>query len=782
MIRSYIKSAWRNLLKHKSFSLINIVGLSIGIAACLIIFIYVRNELTFDQYNLEKDRIARITSFVHTPESDLRFGTSPTPLADALMRDFPEVELAVRLEPTAKLMKLNNEIIREGNFFTADQGVFSVFTFNFLEGNANEALTKPKSVVITKRIARKYFGNKPALGKTLVADGDELRVTAVIKDRPPNSDIKIDALMSHDFSTVTSWMVDLPVYTFVLLRDKNDLTRFERKLVKPRSDYGQAELDAQGATNYAIKYEVEPLSEVHFSQGKLNDTAKGNKQFNYIFSLLAVFILLIAILNYINLSTARATERAREVGVRKATGAQRAQLVYQFLFESMLLMAIAWVVAFGILQGALPFFNHLLGTEIAANWGEEALTMIVLSLVVLLLAGLYPALALSRFEPAKVLKGVWRNTSKGIFLRKAITFVQFGVAGALIMGTVVIYRQMNFIQQQDIGFNKNQLVNIDLPRDSVYRGEVRAFQQALRQRPEVHGITIGNGMKPDDYSIATTFAEKGGGKREFMCNYYAIDPQFLEVFGIPLVAGRNLSADMPTDKQEAFLVNETFVKNMGWKSGLGKSIEGWDHKGKVVGVVNDFYYKSMHNVIEPLALVYNTFPANTTTIRIKPSALPEIKTLYKKYLPSSPFDYSFVDEMIEKQYQKDHITMSLFTDFTVLAIFVSCLGLYGLVALLSAQRIREIGIRKVLGASLRQLFSIQATELMKLVSWSLIASLPLAAMIMHKWLSNYAYHITLSWWMFLIPALLIPAIALAVISREVIRSALANPVKSLKTE
>jgi putative ABC transport system permease protein len=350
------------------------------------------------------------------------------------------------------------------------------------------------------------------------------------------------------------------------------------------------------------------------------------------------------------------------------------------------------------------------------------------------------------------------------------------------MGTTVIYNQMTFIDQQDLGYNKDQLLTVELPSDSASLGAVRAFQSQLRQHPEVQGLTVGSAIKAEGITMATTFVEGNGKRREFMSNYYAIDPQFVPLFQIQLLEGRNLSDSFGTDKKEAFLVNEAFVKAMGWKSGIGQSIEGWDHKGKIVGVIKNFYYKSLHNLVEPLVLVYNTFPANTTTLKISPAGLPVVKALFKKNFPSLPFDYSFFDERIKKQYEKDRITMSLFNHFTIFAVFVSCLGLYGLVALMSVQRTREIGIRKVLGATLIHLFSIQANDFMKLVFWSLLLALPTAAIAMNQWLSNYAYRVQVSWWMFLVPAFLIPLIALAVISREVIKTALINPVKSLKTE
>jgi putative ABC transport system permease protein len=784
MIQNYLKIAWRNLLKHKGFSFINILGLAIGIGSCLIIFLYVHDELTFDLYNVKADRIARVTTRMHTPESDLVIATSPIMLAGTLKRDYPEVESTVRLLNAAAKIKFNNEIFSEESFYKTDQNIFSVFSFDFLEGSPTAALQNPRSIVITETINKKYFGKGSALGKIIACNGENLQVTGIIKDRPANSDMKIDALLSFDFSKTTVWMDDFDNFTFVLFYRKSNFNQFQRKLVDLSRKYIQPELDAGGgpggAGRYKVEFELEPLSDVHFSTGKLADMPKGNKQFNYIFSLLAVFILIIALLNYINLSTAKSTERAREVGIRKVSGATQFQLVQQFLFESFFLLAVACLLAIGMVEIGLPFFNKLLQTKLFLNWSDGILFMGIIFLVTLFFAGLYPAFVLSAFKPVQVLKGNWRHSFRGVVLRKTITITQFAIAAALIMGTTVIYNQMKYVERKDLGFNKDELLNIFLPVDSVHMSSVKAFQNDLRERPEIKGITTGGGLITASMSSTITTSE--GKRREFMCVYYPIDPQFLSVFQIPLIEGRNISDSLSTDRKEAFLVNEAFLKSMGWKSGVGRSIEGWEHKGEIVGVMKNFYFKSLHDVIEPVVMVYNTFPINTTTVKIKPRDLPVVKALFKRNLPEIPIDYSFFDEIVNKQYLKDRITMSLFNTFTILAILVSCLGLYGLVALIAVQRTKEIGIRKVLGATLKELLSLMTRDFMKLVFWALVIALPLAGIAMYRWLGSYAYHVQLSWWMFLIPVLLILFIALAVISREIIKTALSNPVTSLRSE
>ncbi len=778
MIQNYLKIAWRNLLKHKTFSVINILGLSTGIAACLIIFFYVHFESTYDQYNANADRIARITSTVKAPGSDIALACSPGALADALKQSFPEVMTTVRLDHAPQSVRSNNEVFKEEEFYKTDADIFSVFSFEFIEGNAT-ALQKPRSVVLTRSIAKKYFGNTSALGKTLVCGGEPLLVTGVVKDRPANSDLRIDALLSADLSATAGWD-DFDLYIYVLFKQGADLKSFEQRLGALGKKNIDPLLNTDGAAGYSVKLEVESLPDVHFSQGKLMDTPKGSRQSNYIFAVLAVFILVIAILNYINLSTARSFERAKEVGIRKVSGADRFQLVRQFLFESFLLVTIALLLSVVLVQVSLPLLNTLLPTPLTID-PPAALTFTgVIFIVTLLLAGLYPAFVLSGFNPVSVLKGSWRFSVKGVRLRKAITIVQFIIAAVLLVGTIVIHQQMKFIREQDLGFSKDQLLNIFLPGDDAYQGAVTAFQHDLRQQSTIKGVTVGYGMA--DATLASTYTSFEGKRRETLCTYYVIDDQFLPVFQMRLQEGRNLSDSITTDKKEAFLVNEAFLKTMGWQSGVGKEIEGLEHKGRIVGVVKDFYFKSLHNKVEPLVMVWNTFQANTTTVKIHPSDIGIVEKVFKKYFPAIAFDYAFVDEAVNRQYVQDNITMSLFNRFTVLAIFISCLGLYGLASLIVAQRTKEVSVRKVLGATMHQLLALLSKDYIKLLAWAMLIALPVAGYLMHYWLLSYAYRIQLSWWMFAIPVVLLLVITLLIIGKEVIKTALVNPVKGLRTE
>lgn len=782
MIRNYLKISWRNLLKHKSFSTINIFGLAVGIAACMIIFLYVHNELTYDQYNLKSDRIARVTTTMHAPQSDLRTATSFALMADLLVREYPEVEAAVRLEVSPKVVTLAGDFFNETAFYKADQSVFHIFSFDFVEGAAIGALEKPNSIVITETIAKKYFGSASALGKTISCSDEDFLVTAVVRDRPPNSDIRIDALLSADFSKITSWTENFSVFTFILFKTKPDFKSFEEKIAAIDEKYIQPEFITLDMY-YKTQFELEPLREVHFSKNRIMDTAKGDKEINYIFSLLAVFILIIALLNYISLSTARATERAKEVGIRKVTGAVRSQLIWQFLFESFLLVFFSWLFAITLVFFALPYLNKVLRTELTFDAVPNIFLLITLFLITVILAGLYAALVLSGFRPINVLKGSFTHSLKGVFFRKAVTIIQFAISGGLIMCTTVIYNQMKFIQEEDLGFNKDELLTINLPDDSASRSSVIAFQNELRKLPEVSDVTVGSRLTELGIGQAPAKFEVDGQWKEFACNYYQVDEHYLPVFQIQLLEGRNFSTDFGTDKAEAVLVNETFVKMAGWESAIGQEVQGFDRKGKVIGVVKNFYYKSLRNLVEPLVLVYNNNPqVNTTTVKIRNHELPAIKELHRTYFPSKVFDYVFFDDVVNSYYVQEQMTLSLFNKFTLLTIVISSLGLYGLVSLIAVQRAKEVSIRKVLGASMSELFFLISRDFISLILFALIIALPVTGIVMNSWLSNYAYHIPLTWWMFLIPFLLVLIITLAVISKEVLKIAMIKPVENLRVD
>jgi putative ABC transport system permease protein len=787
MIKSYLKIAWRNLIRHKSFSFINIGGLSIGIAACLLISLYVHYQLSYDNYHIKKDRIVRITNLMHTPENDnVNIALTPVLLATTLKHNYPEVETAIRLEPDRSIMKVNNQLFREDNVYKTDANIFDVLTYKFAEGSPSQALSDPHSIVITETVAKKYFGGSSAIGKSIIHNGQPYHVSAVLADLPENSDMKISALLPADYSKVTNWMTDdFSVYTFVLFKQKPDVAAFENKLAKISKDDLQPELNKMGAVKYSVKFTTEPLIDVHFSAGKLGDTAKGDKQLVYIFSILSIVILIIALLNYINLSTARAAERAKEVGVRKVNGALQSSLVRQFLFESFFVTLIALVIAIALTLIMLPFLNSLLQIKISF-WSSSLSFLVICGLVLAssLLTGLYPAFVLSAFSPITALKGNFRHAAKGLTLRKVITITQFVIATVMIAGAFIMNRQINFVQHRSLGYDKNQILNVSLPIDSVALLRVAPFNNALKQMSQVKGTAVQNGLSIVNsvQAKATTMVKSNGVKRELMSNYFSIDDKFIPVLNMNLTAGRNFSEGMATDKTAGFIVNEAFVQQVGWKTPIGQAIEGFDHKGHVVGVVKNFHYESMHSPIAPLVMVYTTFRPSSILVKISPDNLQLVKNAWQSYFPDVPFTFEFMDSAFNTLYQKDVTSIKLFNYFTMLSILLACLGLYGLAHLIATQRTKEIGIRKVLGAALNQLLVLLAKDFVKLIAMAAVLAIPITWLVMNKWLSSYAYHININWWLLVSPVFVILLISVLVISYQTIKVAITNPVKSLKSE
>lgn len=787
MIKSYLKIAWRNLIRHKSFSFINIGGLSIGIAACLLISLYVHYQVSFDAVQPKKERIVRVTNLMHTPENDnVNVALSPALLATFLNNNYPEVEKAVRFEPDRAVVKVNNQLFKEDNFYKTDAGVFKVFDYKFLEGTPENALTGMRDIVLTKSLAKKYFGNGSALGKDIICHKLPYRVTAVLQDLPDNTDLKFDALIPEDFSKTTTWLADdFAVYTFVLFKQKPDMAAFSKKLARISRENVQPELNKMGAVKYRIDFNVEPLADVHFSAGKMGDTVKGDKQLVYIFSALSIIILLIALLNYINLSTARAAERAKEVGVRKVNGALQSSLIRQFLLEAFFVTLIAIAIGIGLTAIALPLLNNLLGIKISF-WSSLS-GMLVVCLVVLassLLTGIYPAFVLSSFQPVTVLKSNFKQAAKGLTLRKAITITQFVIATVMIAGAFIMNRQINFVQHSSLGYDKKQVMNITLPDDSVALTRLTSFSNALRQISQVKGASIQTGLAIENGAQAksTTMVTANGRKREMMSNYFSIDDNFIPMLKMQLVAGRNFSKDMITDRKEGFIVNEAFVQQVGWKKPIGEAIEGFDHKGHVIGVVKNFHYTSMHSPIAPAVMIYQAFKAGSVLVKVAPKDLNIVKEIWQSYFPDFPFSYEFMDDAFNAAYKKDVTDIRLFNYFTVLSIVLACLGLYGLALLIAQQRTKEIGIRKVLGAALSNLLVLLGKDFVKLIALAAVMAIPITWFIMNKWLNSYAYHISVNWWLLTSPVFVILLIAISVISYQTIKVAITNPVKSLKSE
>ncbi|NIJ52292.1 ABC transporter permease [Dyadobacter arcticus] len=785
MLKDYLKIAFRNIRRRKFYAAVNVGGLAIGLAVSLTIVFYVKHEFTYDYHNDKSDRIVRITSKFETPDKPMLIASTPVLLAAYLKKDYSEIEKTARLQITEAAVKHNQWLQNEPNVYFCEQSVFEIFSFVFLEGSMADALLRPNTTVITQKFAEKYFGTAHALGRTIQINKTHYEITGVIADLPSNSDLKISVMLSRNFLDTKDWLTDdFPVYTFALFTKAPNLKSFDRKLFALSQRYIQPELKAQGADGYKLIFETEALKDVHYNVGKMGDTPKGNKQYGYLFSLLALFVLIIAVLNYINLTTSTAVERTREVGIRKANGARRGQLIFQFLFESFIITTLSVILGALILKISIPFLNSLLQISIIVEWSNMLLVAALSLLVITIFAGVYPSLMLSAFKPVQALKGTLTTNGHSIWLRKGITLFQFSLMVAMVFGVLVIRQQMKFLRNHNPGFDKDQVVAVQAPDDSVARSKMNAFATMLRQQSSVRRVTAGTDVMQMDatYPAATTIFKSNGKRKEVISSYFFIDEYFIPLLDIKLLQGRNISSGHVWDKNGAFIVNEAFVKMSGWKNPVGQAIEGFRHKGEVIGVVKDFNYESVHSPIEPLVMVYNTSPVASLMIKTNPENLSLIEGAWKNHYPDFPFEYRFLDSVFETQFRRDDVMMTLFNIFAFLTVFVSCLGLLSLVTFSTGLRIKEIGVRKVLGASVLGLVALLIKEYLYIVVLAILLASPLAFYAMNLWLCKFAYHIEISWWGCLLAGLISLTVALITVSFRSITAALANPVQSLKAE
>jgi putative ABC transport system permease protein len=781
MIRNYLKIACRNLLRNKVYSFINIGGLAIGVSVCLLMFLYVKHELAYDSFYENASRIVRITSELKTPEAPMSIALSPVLLAPALEQDYPEIKRVARFQPTAATVKFKDKLFNEGDVYYADQAVFDVFSYQFIKGNPAKALIEPNTVVITESFAKKYAGDMELLGESIQINKAFYRVTGIIQDLPSNTDLKINALLFYDFSKTTSWIDDLSVFTFALFKGKPDLELFEQKLNQLSQQYIQPEFKKMGEDGYSLVFQTEMLTNVHYSMGKLEDTPKGNKQYGYLFLFLAFFVLIIALLNYISLLTALANERAKEVSIRKINGAKRFQLIKQFLFESLLTSAISLFFSILAFEVAIPILNQWLEIHLQISWIEVSLWSSICLVLTTLLGGFYPAFVLSSFRPIEAMKGTFVSLGKSNFrLRQFITTFQFTLTVAMLIGVFVIYKQMTFMQNHHLGFDKDQVLVLQLPSDSLAQVRGSAFANSLQEHSKIRNLTLCSGLQPD--AIGATAFHVAGKRREVMTRFMFIDEQFVPLLNIKLKEGRNLSLNNVTDKKEAFIVNEAFVKMSGWEKPIGQSIEGFGYKGQVVGVVKNFNYHSLHNFIEPVAMVYNSFRSKVIMLKLNPEYLSFVKETWQSYYSDFPMEYHFLDTAFDMQYRKDLLMMTLFNAFAFLTILISCLGLFSLVIFTAERRTKEIGIRKVLGASILQITVLLSKDFLKLVLIAFVIASPIAYYFMDKWLADFAYRIEINWWIFAVAGSSAILIALLTVSWQSIKAAVANPVKSLRSE
>ena len=806
MFTTYFKIAIRCLGKNKAFSAINILGLSIGMAVCFIILLFVQDELSYDQFNVKADNIYRIEFKANINGGKINESNVMPPVARALQNDYPEVKEVTRLRTLG-----NPRVLIDGKQFSdasmvfVDSNFFSVFTIAFLQGNAKTALLHPHSMVISKALAHTYFGNENPLGKLISFskrdNSPPFTVTGVFDKIPSNSHFHFDmfgSMVTDPEERSNSWMTS-NYFTYAVLRDGYDHKKLEAKLPGMVEKYmGPQIQQSMGVTltqfrtkGNELGFALQPVTAIHLYGDSVSEFEPGGDiRYVYIFSIIALFMLLIACINFINLSTAGAAKRAKEVGVRKVMGSRKQDLVKQFLLESLLITIMSLCISAILVKLALPVFNDLSGKNLSFGFQlKPMIALAALGLLVSLLAGMYPAFFLSSFKPIATLKGKLTAQTNTYNLRSGLIVFQFFIAICLITGTIVVYEQMKFIQTTKLGYDKEQLLVLN--NSWALGNKERVYRDQLLNDPRIENVTI-SGYKPVGPSNNNNALAYPEGQENQLMNTleYQIDEQYIPTLGMQLITGRNFSPAMPTDSQ-AMIINETAARAFGWKdNAVGKkivrenSVRGHNASYTVIGVVKDFHFKSLHEAITPLLMVLH--PETGLILKVKTKditgLLTSLKQQWATFHTEEPFSYSFMDELYNKTYTAEQKTGSILNIFAVLTIFVACLGLFGLATYTAEQRAKEIGIRKVLGASVTQVTSMLSKQFIKLVCIACIIAFPLSYWIMHQWLLDFAYRVNLSAWMFIAAGCIAILIALCTVSVQAIKAALANPVQSLRAE
>lgn len=790
MLKNYFRIAFRNLWRHKGFSLLNIIGLSIGMTAFFLIFLYVSFEHSYDTFHTKKDRIFRLVSDVKTPSETMHYNAPPTPIVEHLKAEFPELQSVTRISLGDDWMVIRGDrVFRVDNVAVADSNFFKIFDYKLLQGDPNTVLKYPNSVILSQSEAKKFFGDANPVGQSLIMTRLKFSatVTGVMQDMPDNSHLDAHMIFAADTLNMaeTQQWGNYQYSTYLLLKPSANAAALQSKLPAFLQKIGGSALKR---TQQEPTLLLEPLRDIYLYSTR-DGSAKGNIVNVRIFSIVGAFILLIAGINFVNLTTAKSGERAKEVGIRKVVGASKPMLAGQFIGESIILSLIACFLSALLSSLLLPAFNHLAGKEISPGiLSQPQYLAILLTISVLfgVVAGFYPALVLSSFQPVSVLKGRFSSGTKGIFLRKALVIVQFTIATGLIIATLIVYKQLDYMRSQDLGFNKDQQLILDTRGDSVNQ----AFKKELQLLPNVRSVTMSSNTQGGGiYYGAADLENNHGAMQSANVETLLTDYDYTTQFGIKVVAGRTFSPHYPTDSIQAAILNETAVSLLGYTNpaqAIGKRFQQFGTNGHIIGVVKDFHFRSLQEKIKPLIMYLN--PANCEFVCVKvdgrqlPATFAAIEHKWKQMLSDRPFDYYFMDEFFDRQYRADDHFGRLFLYFAILAISVSCLGLMGLASYSTLQRTKEIGVRKVVGASVSQIVLLLSKDFVKLVGWSILVAVPPSWFFMRGWLDNFAYRIDSYWWIFVAAGGTAVLIAMATISFQAIRAALANPVTSLRTE
>ena len=804
MILNYLKIAWRNMIKNKTFSLVNIIGLSLGISVCFIIMMYVQHELSYDKYNKNAERIARIQFKAVMNGGQISEASVMAPVAQAVKSDFPEVEDATRLFNTGgQKVTYGTTTFKNDLVGLVDPNFLNVFTLPLIEGDTKTALSQPGTIIISKATAQKYFGSENPIGKMLGFNNntDLYKITGEFDKIPDNSHFHFDMLatmIGFKQSQSTSWM-EGTFFTYLLLRPGTNLATLQAKFPAMVKKYmGPQIQQAMGISleqfrtkGNELGFILQPLTAIHLHPNATNEIEpSGNAGYVYIFGAIAIFMLLVACINFINLATAGASKRAKEIGVRKVIGSDRSQLIAQFLMESALLVFTALVVAFVLIIVFLPVFDEISGKTLALSFDIKMIaSFFALGLIVVMAAGIYPAFFLSSFKPIAVLKGKMAG-NKSFGIRSGLVVFQFFISVSLIVGTIVVYEQMRYIQNKDLGYDKEQVLTI--PNSYVLGKNEKVFKDMMLRDPRVVNATMSyyKPAGPTNNNNALIFPE-GHDNTAMRTEDFHVDEQYIPTFGIKMALGRNFSPAVTTDSS-AMVINEAAVKALGFTVAnvIGQNVvqvnssRGNNFKYHVIGVARDFNFKSLHEAISPMVMTLEPeggviFKTHTTDIA---GVLAGMKKQWDTFNTGEPFTYTFLDDLYNKTYVAEQKTSTILDVFALLTVIVACLGLFGLVTYTAEQRIKEIGIRKVLGASVAQITQMLSTDFLRLVAIACLVAFPASWWATNKWLQSFAYRTTIHWWIFALAAACALLIAVITLSFQAIKAAIANPVKNLRTE
>ena len=774
MIKNYLKIAFRVIKKHKGYSFINITGLAVGIACCVLILLWVQNELSFNKFHKNYKEIYRTALNLEGQWTT----SSPWALAPILKREYPEILMATRYRNNDLLFTYEDKSFNEETAFV-DPDFFDIFTFPRVIGSQETPFPTQESVVITERTATKYFGSEDSLGKTLTVNNrTKLAVTGIIKNVPANSTLTFDILAPVKLfgeEKLNSWALESS--TFILLQKNSSPDALREKIADITMEYDKR-------TNKTVTTGINPLSRMHLYSLE----GGGNIIYIYIFSTIALFILLIACINFMNLSTARGSTRAKEVGIRKVVGARRQHVINQFYGESLLLSFVSLFIAIGLVYFLLPGFNNLAQKSMRLDLGSNLtilLGLIGITLFTGMVSGSYPALFLSSFRPVNVIKGSHFARSSKPLLRKVLVITQFTIAIVLIIGTIVTAKQLNFIRNKELGFNRQHVIS--LPMNTALRESYKSFKNEALNHHSITHVTSGNSKPTQVGNINPVYWEGKGPEQYEVIKFIACDHDYIETFEMEMAQGRDFSRDYPTDIQN-YIVNEEAAKLMGFEDPVGKLFSIWQHEGQIIGVVKNFHSRPLHNEIEPLVLTLaqQNWGPSYVFLRIGPEnisqTLDDLEKTWKNFAPNYPFDFLFLDEAFEQLYRTDQRTGTIFKYFSILEIFISCLGIFGLAAFTAEQRTKEIGIRKVLGASISGIVSLISREFVMLLTLANVIAWPIAFFLMDKMLKNYAYRTSISAWIFLMAGAMAYFIALLTVSFQAYKAARTDPVHSLRYE